>query len=154
MNVREELARRRSKTDDHIRILERQEQAGKRYTAMLPNIPFLVLGLLCDAGWIMHFIAGGRFLSRQFSLPLLLTMIAVVVGVSMTIYLNLIHEKEIALGYQKDLSFGLTALAGLAGGIVGLLLGDGWIAAGGFLNFAAGLPIYLSFRPGIHYGVQ
>ncbi len=72
----------------------------------------------------------------------------------MVSYLGFIHEKEIALGYQKDLSFGLTVLAGLAGGIVGWILGNGWIAFGGFLNFAAGLPIWLSFKRGIRYGIQ
>mgnify|MGYP007101931873 CR=1 FL=1 len=154
MSIHERLAKRREKTDEHIRALEQQGRTGKRYTAMMPNIPFLILGLLCDVGWIVHLIAGWRFLSNQFSLPLLLTMIAVIIGVGMTICLNLIHEKEIALGYQKDLSFGLTVFAGLAGGTVGLILGDGWIAAGGFLNFVTGLPIYLSFQPGIHYGVQ
>ncbi|MBR1584958.1 MAG: hypothetical protein IJ662_05410 [Clostridia bacterium] len=154
MRIHEALARRRGKTDEHIRQLERQGRAGRRYTAMLPNIPFLILGLLCDAGWILHLVAGWRFLSCSFNLPLLLSMLAVAVGVGMTIRPNLIHEKEIALGYQKDLSFGLTVAAGLAGGIVGLIINDGWIAAGGFLNFASGLPIYLSFKPGIHYGVQ
>lgn len=29
-----------------------------------------------------------------------------------------------------------------------------WIVIGGFLNFAAGLPIYLSFKKGIFYGVK
>ena len=154
MSIHEVLAKRRRQTDEHIRVLERQGKTGKRFTAMMPNMPFLILGLMCDVGWIVHLIAGGRFLIDQFNLPLLLTMIAVILGVGMTIYLNLIHEKEIALGYQKDLSFGLTVFAGLAGGVVGLILGDGWIAAGGFLNFIAGLPIYLSFKPGIHYGVQ
>lgn len=154
MNIHEALANRRGKTDAHIRALEQQGKAGKRYTAMMPNIPFLALGLLCDVGWIVQLLAGWRFLCAQFSLPVLLMMIAVAIGVGMTIYLNLIHEKEIALGYQKDLSFGLTVFAGLAGGIVGLLIGDGWIAAGGWLNFITGLPIYLSFKPGIHYGVQ
>ena len=154
MSIQEVLAKRRGKTDEHIRALEQQGKVGKRYTAMMPNIPFLILGLLCDAGWIMQLIASWRFLSSQFSFPLLLTVIAVIVGVGMTVYLNLIHEKEIALGYQKDLSFGLTVFAGLAGGVVGLILGDGWIAAGGFLNFVTGLPIYLSFKPGIHYGIQ
>ena len=29
-----------------------------------------------------------------------------------------------------------------------------WIVIGGLLNFAAGLPIHLSFKKGIFYGVQ
>ena len=154
MNVRDLLHAKRMKTEEHIRELERQSKAGSRYTATLPDIPFLVLGLLCDVGWIVHLVTGGCYLSHRFSLFLLLTMIALAAGVGMVIYLGFIHEKEIALGYQKDLSFGLTVLAGLAGGFVGLALGSGWIAVGGFLNFTAGLPIYLSFKPGIRFGVQ
>ncbi len=29
-----------------------------RYTAMMPDVPFMVLGLSCDIGWIMHLTAG------------------------------------------------------------------------------------------------
>ena len=29
-----------------------------------------------------------------------------------------------------------------------------WIVVGGFLNFAAGAPIYFSFKKGIFYGVK
>jgi hypothetical protein len=29
-----------------------------------------------------------------------------------------------------------------------------WLIVGGVLNFVAGLPIYLSFKKGIFYGVQ
>ncbi len=72
----------------------------------------------------------------------------------MTVYLNKIHEKEIALRYQKDLSFGLTVLGGLHGGIVGILICNEWLIIGGFLNLLTGLPIYLSFKLGIIYGVQ
>ncbi len=154
MNVRDLLHAKRMKTEKHIRELERKGKAGSRYTATLPDLPFLILGLLCDAGWIVHLAAGGCYLFRRFSLLLLLSMIALAAGVGMVSYLGFIHEKEIALGCQKDLSFGLTVLAGLAGGIIGSALGSGWIAAGGFLNFTAGLPIYLSFKPGIRYGIQ
>lgn len=72
----------------------------------------------------------------------------------MTTYLNRILEKEIATKYQKDMSFGLTVAGGALGGVAGVLLGDPWVAVGGFLNLAAGLPLYLSFRPGIRYGVK
>ena len=61
------------------------------------------------------------------------------------------------------MSFGMTVYAGLAGAVIGILqimLYAGvspelvWIIIGGFSNFAAGLPIYLSFKKGIIYGVK
>ena len=74
----------------------------------------------------------------------------------------MVNEKEIATKRQKDLSFGMTAYAGLAGTIVGIWqIATGgvhsplvWIVIGGALNFVSGLPIYLSFKKGIVYGVQ
>ena len=82
----------------------------------------------------------------------LIALIAVIFGVVYIIYLNKIHEKEIATRLQKNLGFGMTVYAGLAGAVIGIfqivtytvvpskLV---WIVIGGFLNFAAGLPIYL-----------
>ena len=70
---------------------------------------------------------------------------------------------EIATKLQKNLSFGVTVYSGLAGAVVGILqlvLYAGasselvWLTVGGVLNFVAGLPIYLSFKKGIFYGVQ
>lgn len=90
-------------------------------------------------------------------------MTGVMFGVAYTIYLNKIHEKEIATKLQKNLSFGLTIYAGAVGGIIGVLqifaytsISSAliWMTAGGFINFVTGLPIYLSFRKGIVYGVQ
>ncbi len=65
------------------------------------------------------------------------------------------HEKEIATRTQKNLGFGVTVYAGLAGDVIGIFqivtyAGISseivWIIIGGFLNFSSGLPIYLSFR--------
>ena len=93
----------------------------------------------------------------------LVAMAAVLSGVSYLIYLNKIHEKEIVTRRQKDLGFGMTVYSGLAGAIIGILLivlypGVSselvWLVIGGFLSFASGLPIYLSFRKGIFYGVE
>ena len=76
-------------------------------------------------------------------------------GVAYIIFLNKIHEKEIATRTQKNLSFGVTVYAGLAGAVIGIFqivtyAGVSseivWIIIGGFLNFVSGLPIYLSFR--------
>ena len=50
--------------------------------------------------------------------------------------------------------------AGAMIGIVQIVSGAGasselmWIVGGGFLNFASGLPIYLSFKKGIFHGVK
>ena len=58
---------------------------------------------------------------------------------------------------------GLTIYSGLAGAIIGIfqiVIYAGvspelvWIEIGGILNFISGLPIYLSFKKGIFYGVQ
>lgn len=93
----------------------------------------------------------------------LIALAGVVFGVSYIIYLNKIHEKEIATKHQKDFSFGMTVYSGLAGGMIGIfqiVLYAGvsaelvWVVVGGFLNFAFGLPIYLSFKKGIFYGVK
>lgn len=93
----------------------------------------------------------------------LIALAAVVFGVGYIIYLNKIHEKEIATKPQKDLSFGMTVYAGLAGAVIGILQlvtyssissEIVWIVIGGFLNFAAGAPIYFSFKKRIFYGVK
>ena len=86
----------------------------------------------------------------------------VLFGVAYLMYLNKTHEKEIATKLQKDLSFGMTVYSGLAGAVVGMvqITTTGvssvlvWLIVGGVLNFVAGLPIYLSFKKGIFYGVQ
>ena len=58
---------------------------------------------------------------------------------------------------------GLTIYSGLAGaniGIFQIVIYAGvspeleWKKFGGILNFISGLPIYLSFKKGIFYGVQ
>lgn len=166
--IKEILHTKRSVTEEHIRLLQQEEKAGIRYTVMMPAIPFLILALVCDAGWLIQFIAGIiYFYSCGFHYALdwfaLLPLAGVLVGVNCTIYMNKIHEKEIATRLQKNLSFGLTVYAGLAGGILGCLQLASytgapqpliWMTAGGFINFAAGLPIYLSYKKGIIYGVQ
>ena len=154
MNLRGLLHAKRLKSEQHIRELEEAGKAGNRYTATMPDMPFLVLALMCDVGWIMELAAGVVHLTNCFNFPLLLAMINVAIGVGMTIHLDAIQEKVFALGVQKDLSFGLTVFSGLAGGILGIFLDDWWIAIGGLLNFAAGFPLYLSFKPGIRYGIK
>ena len=165
--IGETLHEKRKATEEHIRQLQREGKEGVRYTAMMPDIPFLILGLVSDIGWLIHLIAGilffcGNGFRRTPDYAALIALAAVLFGVAYLIYLNKIHEKEIATRRQKDLSFGMTAFAGLAGamiGIVQIVLEGGspelvWIVIGGFLNFASGLPIYLSFKKGIFYGVK
>lgn len=93
---------------------------------MMPDIPFLILGLLSDAGWITHLIAGAVYLSRNgfrhvLDYMALIALAAVIFGVAYIIYLNKIHEKEIATKRQKDLGFGVTVYSGLAGAVIGIL---------------------------------
>lgn len=166
--IKDILHEKRAATEDHIKQLQQDGKQGVRCTAMMPNIPFLVLGLLNDIGWIIHLTAGIIYFSKNgFHYVLdylaLIALVAVMFGVAYIIYLNKIHEKEIATKRQKYLGFGMTVYSGAAGAVIGIsqiVMYAGvspelvWIVIGGSLNFAAGLPIYLSFKKGIFYGVH
>lgn len=166
--IKEILHEKRRATEEHIRQLQQEGKQGVRYTAMMPDIPFLVFGLLSDVGWIMHLTAGIVYFCRNgfhhvSDYIALVALAAVMFGVAYLIYLNKIHEKEIAARLQKNLGFGMTVYSGLAGAAIGIfqiviytsvpseLV---WMVIGGLLNFALGLPIYLSFKKGIFYGVK
>lgn len=166
--IKDILHEKRAATEDHIKQLQQDGRQGVRYTAMMPDIPFLVLGLLSDIGWIMHLTAGIIYFSENgfhhvLDYLALIALAAVMFGVAYIIYLNKIHEKEIATKRQQDLGFGMTVYSGAAGAVIGVFqivtyAGVSpelvWIVLGGSLNFAAGLPIYLSFRKGIFYGIK
>lgn len=166
--IKEVLHEKRKATEDHIKDLQRQGKQGIRYTAMMPDIPFLILGLISDVGWLTHLIAGiiyfcGNGFRYVLDYAAFLALAGILFGVVYLIYLNKIHEKEIATKLQKNLSFGVTVYSGLAGAVIGILqfmLYAGasselvWLTVGGVLNFVAGLPIFLSFKKGIFYGVQ
>ena len=165
--IKETLHEKRKATEDHIRELQRQGKQSVRYTAMMPDIPFLILGLISDIGWIIHLIEGVIYFRRNAfchvpDYAAFLALVGVLFGVAYLMYLNKIHEKEIATKLQKNLSFGMTVYSGLAGAVVGMvqIAAAGvssvlvWLIVGGVLNFTAGLPIYLSFKKGIFYGVQ
>lgn len=167
-NLKEILHTKRTATEEHIKQLQKEGKQGIRYTIMMPDIPFFVLGLLCDIGWLVYLIAGFfYFFNNGFYYLLdwavLIVMAAIIFGISYTIYMNKINEKEIATRLQKNLSFGMTVYSGLAGGVIGIIqivtyanipAALVWMTAGGFINFAMGLPIYLSFKKGVIYGVQ
>lgn len=166
--IREILHEKRQTTENHIKELRKAGEQTVRYTAMLPDVPFLVLGLSSDIGWLLHLAAGIVYFCQNgfhhvSDVAALLSMAAVLFGVGYIIYLNKIHEKEIATRLQKNLGFGMTVYAGLAGAAVGIWQIAAYAGAspalvcvilGGLLNFAAGLPIYLSFKKGIFYGVK
>lgn len=166
--IKEVLHEKRKATEDHIKDLQRQGKQGIRYTAMMPDIPFLILGLISDVGWLTHLIAGIIYFCRNgfryvLDYAAFLALAGILFGVVYLIYLNKIHEKEIATKLQKNLSFGVTVYSGLAGAVIGILqfvlyAGDSselvWVVIGGFLNFVSGMPIYLSFKKGIFYGVK
>ena len=165
--IKETLHEKRKTTEDHIKQLQQEGKQGVRYTAMMPDIQFMEFGLISDIGWIIHLIAGIIYFSKNgfhhvWDYAALAALAAVVFGVAYIIYLNKIHEKEIATKLQKDLSFGMTAYAGSAGAVIGIIqiVVSGvsaelvWIVIGGALNFASCLPIYLSFKKGIFYGVK
>ena len=166
--IKEVLHEKRKATEDHIKDLQRQGKQGIRYTAMMPDIPFLILGLISDVGWLTHLIVGiiyfcGNGFRYVLDYAAFLALAGILFGVVYLIYLNKIHEKEIATKLQKNLSFGVTVYSGLAGAVIGILqfvlyAGDSlelvWVVIGGFLNFVSGMPIYLSFKKGIFYGVK
>lgn len=153
LTIPKRLHEKREATEKHIRQLQREGKQGVRYTAMMPDVPFLVLGLLSDIGWLLHLTAGVLFLCRNglhhvLDCLALLALAGVLFGVAYLMYLNKIQEKEIATRLQKNLSFGMTAYSGLAGAAAGLLqvvLYAGasselvWMVIGGFLNFASAL---------------
>lgn len=62
--IKEILHEKRKATETHIEQLQREGKQGVRYTAMMPDIPFLVLGLLSDTGWIIHLVAGVIFFAE------------------------------------------------------------------------------------------
>lgn len=167
-SIKEILHEKRKTTEYHIKQLQHEGKQGIRYTAMMPDIPFLILGLMSDIGWLTHLIAGiiyfcGNGFRYVLDYAAFLALAGILFGVVYLIYLNKIHEKEIATKLQKNLSFGVTVYSGLAGAVIGILqfvlyAGDSlelvWVVIGGFLNFVSGMPIYLSFKKGIFYGVK
>lgn len=174
-NFKAKLHSKRARTEEKIRRLEQEGTEGIRYTAAISDIPFFIVGLLCDMGWIIHMIAAILYFNKyQFhagnsvmcflDVLALVALVVVAFGVVMIIYLGIIHEKEIATRLQKNLSFGATIFGGLAAGIIGGFQLDAignyaaletplliWMTAGGFLNFVFGLPIFASFKRGILY---
>ena len=63
--IKEILHKKREATEKHIKQLQREGKQGIRYTAMIPDIPFLILGLLSDIGWAIHLIAGIIYFYRN-----------------------------------------------------------------------------------------
>ena len=49
--MKEILHKKREVTEKHIKQLQQAGKQDVRYTAMMPDIPFLVLGLFSDVGW-------------------------------------------------------------------------------------------------------
>ena len=163
--INEILNNKRKETENHIKKLQAENKQGVRYTVMMPNIMFMILGLLSDIGWIIHLVAGGIYLCKKSLLQVfdyisIIPLITIIFGISYLIYLNKIHEKEIATRIQKNLNFGLTIFSGLAGAIIALLqiianptpfVELDLVIFAGLLNFLFGLPIFLSFKKGIFY---
>lgn len=124
--LKEILREKRKATEEHVEQLRREGKECVRYTAMMPDIPFLVLGLLSDIGWMIHLVAGVVYFCKNgfryaSDYSALIAMVAVIFGVACISYLNKIHEKEIATRRQKNLSFGVAAYSGLAGAVIGIL---------------------------------
>lgn len=103
--MREKLHAKRAATEGHIRTLEREGRAGERYTITMPDMAFMVLGLICDIGWVLQLIFGNWFMNNSIDhsvSPAIKTVVAfdlflILAGILYTIHLGKIHEKEIAL---------------------------------------------------------
>ena len=99
--IKEVLHEKRKTTEYHIKQLQHEGKQGIRYTAMMPDIPFLILGLISDIGWIIHLIAGVIYFCRNgfchvLDYAALLPLAGVLFSAAYLIHLNKIHEKEIA----------------------------------------------------------
>ncbi len=173
--LKRKLHTKRALTEKKIMQLQKEGKAGEQYTATISDINFMIVGLICDIGWIIQIISQIRYLIKYefhsdsmsvmiFDILSLTALLTVIFGIAFTIYLNKIHEKEIATRSQKNLSFGATIFGGLAAVIIGVLQlitvsANGLqgtdllieVIIGGFLNFAFGLPIFASFKKGIIY---
>ena len=84
--IKEILHKKREATEKHIKQLQQEGKQGIRYTAMIPDIPFLILGLLSDIGWAIHLIAGIIYFYRNgfhhmLDAMTLIALIAVIFGV-------------------------------------------------------------------------
>lgn len=154
MQLGERLHAKRAATEKHIREMEATGTVGRRYTATMPDAPFMGLGLVSDVGWLLQLGLGTRILATGPSAAVATDLCLIVAGVGVTCWLGIRHEKEIALRWQKDASFGLVALGGLLGIVIGVTSAHVGFAAAGALNAAGSLPIYLSFHPGIVYGIR
>ena len=65
-SIKEILHEKRKTTEYHIKQLQHEGKQGIRYTAMMPDIPFLILGLMSDIGWLTHLIASFIFAETAF----------------------------------------------------------------------------------------
>ncbi|MCM1298552.1 MAG: hypothetical protein NC203_12095 [Firmicutes bacterium] len=164
-NLNDIFRTKRAAADEHIRRLECEGRAGVRYTIMLPNIPFFILAVISDVGWLLQLIFGIVYFCKNgieslADFAALIDLICVIFGAAYISYLNKICEKGISTRLQKNLGFGTLMLAGLAGGVIGIIHIAFYgisteivlAAVGGFVNFAACFPIFLSFKKGIIYG--
>lgn len=140
----------RKATENHIRKLEADHHAGKRYTLMMKDSQLFFSSLICDLGCIIMLIGGIIHLSEGGNL-LKSDLFFMLLGICMTVYLDQIHEEFICLKAQRDASFGLILLSGMIGVFLSLMLKSQLFLFGSILNVVGCLPIYVSFKAGIFY---
>ena len=63
--IKEILHEKRKITEKYIKKIRENGEETVRYTAMMPDIPFLILELLSDVGWIIHLAAGIIYLCKN-----------------------------------------------------------------------------------------
>ena len=102
--IKETLHEKRKTTEYHIKQLQHEGKQGIRYTAMMPDIPFLILGLMSDIGWLTHLIAGiiyfcGNGFRYVLDYAAFLALAGILVGVVYLIYLNKIRHGPVHWPY-------------------------------------------------------
>lgn len=163
MNLPDESARKEG-------LLKNYRNNATRYTPSLKNGQWVFVALVADAGWlinliftIIYFCSNGFHadVSALLSINIfqLLSVIAIQVGYGFDIYTSIIGEKAQQTKLQKNLGFGLPAVASLAAVIFGIAQAacasafapEGIILivlalAGAFISFIGCLIIFRSFQ--------
>ena len=73
---------------------------------MMPDIPFMILGLISDIGWIIHIVAGVVYLCRNgfhhaLDYVAVIALAAVIFGVAYIIYLNKMLERKLPQDFKR-----------------------------------------------------
>ena len=104
--IKEILHEKRKATEEHIKRLQQEGKQGVRYTAMMPDVPFLVFGLISDIGWIIHLIAGVLYFCRNgfhyvLDYAALITLASVLFGVIYLVFFTKYMKRRLPQGGKR-----------------------------------------------------